>query len=198
MENRYKAAHSFLLKQSKANQHIALNKLLKSIDITSLNRKDNKQAFYLFLIKTIVSQQVSTSAAKTIWNKLENILETKEDNVSIKDLRSAGVSKTKAGYILGIIRNKSLRKETPQSLQKYSPSDLSDLLIQIKGIGPWTIGIVRMFYINDEDVWLEGDLGINKSINIFLPKISHKEIEMIYTPYRTFLSLCLWRGLDSN
>ena len=73
MENRSKAAHSFLLKQSKANQHIALNKLLKSIDTTSLNRKDNKQAFYLFLIKTIVSQQVSTSAAKTIWNKLENI-----------------------------------------------------------------------------------------------------------------------------
>ena len=71
------------------------------------------------------------------------------------------------------------------------------MLLAIKGIGPWTLGITRMFYICDSDVWLEGDLGIKKASEIFLQELDNDDIRNIYSPYRTFLSLYLWRGLDS-
>jgi 3-methyladenine DNA glycosylase/8-oxoguanine DNA glycosylase len=54
-----------------------------------------------------------------------------------------------------------------------------------------------MFYICESDVWLEGDLGIKKASEIFLQELDNDDIRNIYSPYRTFLSLYLWRGLDS-
>ena len=42
-------------------------------------------------------------------------------------------------------------------------ADISDLFLKIKGIGPWTLGIIQMFYIGQEDIYLTGDLGIKKA-----------------------------------
>ena len=112
-------------------------------------------------------------------------------------MRTAGISKRKAAYILGILNNKLLKSHSKKTLRNYSIEELSKILIEIKGIGPWTIGITRMFYICDEDIWLDGDLGINKAIDTFFPNINSDDLKEIYSPYRTYLSLYLWKGLDS-
>ena len=46
-------------------------------------------------------------------------------------------------------------------------------------------------------IWLDGDLGINKAIDTFFPHINSDDLKEIYSPYRTYLSLYLWKGLDS-
>ena len=123
------------------------------------------------MIKTIVSQQVSTSAARTIWSRLRPIIELhKKEDITEDILRTAGISKRKAAYILGILNNKLLKSHSK---------------------------ITRMFYICDEDIWLDGDLGINKAIDTFFPHINSDDLKEIYSPYRTYLSLYLWKGLDS-
>ena len=197
MASKAENAHSFLLKQSNNNQHTKLYKLLNSIDIISINNQ-NKGKLYLFLIKTIVSQQLSTSAARTIWGRVKTVIDSNiEKDITIELLKSAGLSRTKSEYILGILDNQLIKSHSKKTLKDYSFNELSEMLLQIKGIGPWTLGITRMFYIYDEDVWLDGDLGINKAANIFIPDIDINNIKEIYSPYRTYLSLYLWKGLDS-
>ena len=197
MANKAENALSFLLKQSKNNQHTKLYKLLNSIDTIAINNQ-NEGKLYLFLIKTIVSQQLSTIAARTIWERVEKVIDLNDEkDITIDLLKSAGLSRTKSEYILGILNNQKVKSYSKKTLKGYSVNELSEMLLKIKGIGPWTIGITRMFYICDEDVWLDGDLGINKAVNIFIPDIDINNIKEIYSPYRTYLSLYLWKGLDS-
>ena len=197
MANKAENALSFLLKQSKNNQHTKLYKLLNSIDTIAINNQ-NEGKLYLFLIKTIVSQQLSTIAARTIWERVEKVIDLNDEkDITIELLKSAGLSRTKSEYILGILNNQKVKSYSKKTLKGYSVNELSEMLLKIKGIGPWTIGITRMFYICDEDVWLDGDLGINKAANIFIPDIDINNIKEIYSPYRTYLSLYLWKGLDS-
>ena len=197
MASKAENAHSFLLKQSNNNQHTKLYKLLNSIDIISINNQ-NEGKLYSFLIKTIVSQQLSTSAARTIWGRVKTVIDSNiEKDITIELLKSAGLSRTKSEYILGILNNQLIKSHSKKTLKDYSFNELSEMLLQIKGIGPWTLGITRMFYIYDEDVWLDGDLGINKAANIFIPDIDTNNIKEIYSPCRTYLSLYLWKGLDS-
>ena len=197
MANKAENALSFLLKQSKNNQHTKLYKLLNSIDTIAINNQ-NEGKLYLFLIKTIVSQQLSTIAARTIWERVEKVIDLNDEkDITIELLKSAGLSRTKSEYILGILNNQKVKSYSKKTLKGYSVNELSEMLLKIKGIGPWTIGITRMFYICDEDVWLDGDLGINKAVNIFIPDIDINNIKEIYSPYRTYLSLYLWKGLDS-
>ena len=197
MANKAENALSFLLKQSKNNQHTKLYKLLNSIDTIAINNQ-NEGKLYLFLIKTIVSQQLSTIAARTIWERVEKVIDLNDEkDITIELLKSAGLSRTKSEYILGILNNQKIKSHSKKTLKGYSVNELSEMLLKIKGIGPWTLGITRMFYICDEDVWLDGDLGINKAVNIFIPDIDINNIKEIYSPYRTYLNLYLWKGLDS-
>ena len=197
MDNKAEIAHSFITKQSKKYGHLKFYNFLSTAEKISINNnKENR--LYLFLIKTIVSQQVSTSAARTIWSRLRPIIKLhKKEDITEDILRTAGISKRKAAYILGILNNKLLKSHSKKTLKNYSIEELSKILIEIKGIGPWTIGITRMFYICDEDIWLDGDLGINKAIDAFFPHINSDDLKEIYSPYRTYLSLYLWKGLDS-
>jgi len=46
--------------------------------------------------------------------------------------------------------------------------EISKIFLDLKGVGPWTLGIIKMFYIGNNDVFLDGDLGIKKSkLNFF-------------------------------
>ena len=47
-------------------------------------------------------------------------------------------------------------------------NELSEVFLQIKGIGPWTLGIIKMFYLGHSDTFLNGDLAIKKRAFIFL------------------------------
>ena len=197
MDKRAEIAYRFIKKQSKKHGHSKFYNFLSKANKISLDNNKEDQLFF-FLIKTIVSQQVSTIAAKTIWGRLRPIIELyNKDDINEDVLRSAGISRQKAAYILGILNNKAIKSHSKITLKDYSQDELSKMLIEIKGVGPGTTGITRMFYICDEDVWLDGDLGINKALKTFLPNADCKNLREIYSPYRTYLSLYLWKGLDS-
>ncbi len=192
MASKAENAYSFLLKQSKKYGHLKFYNFLSTAEKISINNnKENR--LYLFLIKTIVSQQVSTSAARTIWGRVKMVINSNiEKDITIELLKSAGLSRTKSEYILGILDNQLIKSHSKKTLKDYSFNELSEMLLQIKGIGPWTLGITRMFYICDEDVWLDGDLGINKAANIFIPDIDKWET------WETSITEPTWTSLEES
>ena len=198
MEKSLKAikAHAFLLEISKKMQHDSFHKFMQTADIISIeSRVDKSLSLTFFLVKTIIGQQVSVKTAESIWLKVQNVLNNSLSNISLELLREQGLSKPKASYVHGIILDKKIQLLDKASLKKLSDEDLSNLFLSIKGVGPWTLGVIRMFYIQDSNVFLKGDLAINKALGNFFNSIKYDGED--YSPYKTYLCLYLWRSLKS-
>ncbi|MDC1424510.1 DNA-3-methyladenine glycosylase 2 family protein [Gammaproteobacteria bacterium] len=198
MEKSLKAikAHAFLLEISKKMQHDSFHKFMQTADIISIeSRIDKSLSLTFFLVKTIIGQQVSVKAAESIWLKVQNVLNNSLSNISLELLREQGLSKPKASYVHGIILDKKIQSLDRASLKRLSDEDLSNLFLSIKGVGPWTLGVIRMFYIQDSNVFLKGDLAINKALDNFFNSIKYDGED--YSPYKTYLCLYLWRSLKS-
>ena len=189
------AAYKFLLKTSKNKKHRRLNKFLKETEIISINSRQNKNlSLKFFIIKTIIGQQVSIAAAASIWKKTEILLNNKK-RISLGDLSDCGLSRPKASYVNEVLSNQYLDCFTKKDLKKMNQADISDLFLKIKGIGPWTLGIIQMFYLGQEDIYLTGDLGIKKAGLSFFKSDNYDAKD--YSPYRTYLCMYLWRSLNN-
>ena len=192
-----KKAYAHLLDISKRHKHRNLHKFLQNSEIISIDaRVDTSLSLKYFLIKTVIGQQVSVKAAQSIWLNVKNVLDKAQQPITIELLKKQGLSKPKAAYIFGIINNKFIEEATIAKLKKLSLEDLSHFFLQLKGVGPWTLGVVRMFFIQDTDVFLEGDLGINKALENFFNSQDYSGKH--YSPYRTYLCLYLWKSLNNN
>ena len=146
------------------------------------------------LIRSIISQQISTKAASSVHAKFKAIFPKKnfiaQDILQTKDskMKLAGLSHQKIKYI------KATAEMSNQQIQKE--------LIQIKGIGPWTIDMILIFTLGRPDIFPIGDLGVRNGFKILF-KTNTTEKQMIrkstqWKPYRTIMSWYLWRVVDGS
>ena len=77
-------------------------------------------------------------------------------------------------------------------------------LVQIKGIGKWTIEMFAIFYLLEPDIFPVKDLGLIRAINNLYSKdkpLSAEEIIALaekWRPYRTAATFFLWRSIDAD
>ena len=143
-----------------------------------------------------IRDRVSVGAARSIWKKVEIFLKEKNSIISPEELAKCGLSKPKAKYIHGVINNKDLQSVSKKTLQAMQDNELSEFFLKIKGIGPWTLGIIKMFYLGDSDTYLNGDLAIKKRASYFFNDSEYMGED--YSPYKTYLCLYLWQSLSSK
>ena len=189
---------SFLLKTAASSNHRKLHEVIKTIgpiDIPISNLK-----FQQYLIKAIVGQQISTKAAASIWKKvqegLKQIKNFKDKNLH-QVLRSCGLSERKALYAQGVLENSQVARANRRQLKSLDSKTYASMLLDLKGVGPWTVEMSRIFYLGDEDVLSEGDYGIQVAHKkMFKNEKLSQDFYNSYAPYRTYVSLYLWRSLD--
>jgi DNA-3-methyladenine glycosylase II len=189
---------SFLLKTAASSNHHKLHEVIKTIgpiDIPISNLK-----FQQYLIKAIVGQQISTKAAASIWKKVqEGLKQIKnfEDKNLHQVLRSCGLSERKALYAQGVLENSQVARASRRQLKSLDSKTYASMLLDLKGVGPWTVEMSRIFYLGDEDVLSEGDYGIQVAHKkMFKNEKLSQDFYNSYAPYRTYVSLYLWRSLD--
>ena len=189
-------AYRSLLKVSKEKKFNKLEKYLQQSKLIEI--KLSSLPLVEYLASVVVSQQLSTKAAKTIWSRVHPIVKNYSDyeNPEIK-LREAGLSKSKANYVIGLIGNSYLSSLQRADLLQKSNIEIEKMLIENKGIGPWSVNIARMFYLGDADVMPINDLGIKYAHKKFFPEheLDEKFYEL-FKPYRTYLSLFMWKSLS--
>ena len=189
-------AYRSILKVSKEKKFNKLEKYLQQSNLIEI--KLSSLSLVEYLASVVVSQQLSTKAAKTIWSRVHPIVKNHTDyeNLEIK-LREVGLSKSKANYVIGLISNSYLSSLQRADLLEKSNIEIEKMLIENKGIGPWSVNIARMFYLGDADVMPINDLGIKYAHKKFFPE--HELDEKFYEPfkpYRTYLSLFMWKSLS--
>ena len=194
-------AFEALQKKSKKLGFQVLAEHIKNVG--PLKIKTSRMDFVAHLVKIIVGQQLSVQSAAAIWKRTELILkENKYKNANKnldKKFKGAGLSRQKIEYINGIIFNKNLLELSKKSLKKLSPEEYYELLISIKGIGPWSIEMSRIFYIGDPDIFSILDLGLkNAHLRLFDLKTYNESFYENFSPFRSYMCLFLWRVLEDE
>ena len=183
------------------------DKVLKKI-ITNYNKEYLELSNNLFhsLINSIIGQQISVSAADSIKNKFfsikKNITPLTVSRFKTNDLRKCGLSRQKILYIRNISKYFLENKNFIKNIEKYSEEEIFNSLIQIKGVGEWTIHMFLMFSYGSSNIFPIGDLGFLKAIsklyNLKLP-ISERKLKYLnkkWSPYSSQATWYLWRSLD--
>ena len=194
-------AFEALQKKSKKLGFQVLAEHIKNVG--PLKIKTSKMDFVAHLVKIIVGQQLSVQSAAAIWKRTELILKEntyKNANKNLdKKFKGAGLSRQKIEYINGIIFNKNLLELSKKSLKKLSSEEYYELLISIKGIGPWSIEMSRIFYIGDPDIFSILDLGLkNAHLRLFDLKTYNQSFYENFSPFRSYMCLFLWRVLEDE
>ena len=183
--------------------------LIPLLDAFKIQDLQPETDYFKSLPRSIVYQQLSGKAAKTILDRFILLYKDKSYptpvdviNIDHEKLRSVGLSNSKAQYIKNIAHEFLDNPDTYDSLEKMDDQDIIDTLITIKGVGPWTAQMFLMFTLNRPDVFPVTDLGVQKGFKHYY-KLSEMPIpgQMLkkseqWAPYRTVVSLYFWRLLE--
>jgi DNA-3-methyladenine glycosylase II len=165
------------------------------------------------MMASIISQQLSTKVAKVIFQRFLDLYKGKEPkpqqvlDTPAATLRSIGLSNAKVSYVHNVARFCIEHKITDKKLLAMTNGDILDLLVQIKGIGKWSVEMLLMFTLGREDVFAVDDLGIQQAMSKLYKldpadKKSMKEkmlkLSAKWSPYRTYACLHLWKWKDNT
>ena len=186
-----------------SNKDKVLKKLIQTYRNEYLNLNSN---YFHSLINSIIGQQISVSAADSIKTKFfklkRNITPQTVSKLRTTDLRKCGLSRQKILYIRNISKFFLQNKKFIKNINKTSEEEIFNNLIEIKGVGNWTIHMFLMFSYGSSNIFPTGDLGFLKAISklykIQLP-ISERKLKLLYkkwSPYSSQATWYLWRSLD--
>ena len=159
------------------------------------------------LMRTIVGQQVSVAAARSMWVKLEAAYGSPPNldallAASDEELRATGQSRQKAGYLrslAGLIQSGELDLAN-------LPADDEEaiaLLTRIKGIGRWSAEIYLLFAEGRGDVWPAGDLAVQVEVGRLLglpERPSEKQLRELaeaWRPHRGAAAVLAWHSYNN-
>ena len=160
------------------------------------------------LLRTIVGQQVSVAAARSMWAKLEAAFGTPPDLAKLlaasdEEMRAAGMSRQKAGYIRSLA-DLVLSGELDLSALPADDEEAIALLTKIKGIGRWSAEIYLLFAEGRSDVFPAGDLAVVNELGRLMGrkrKLTEKRLRELaekWRPYRGAAAVLAWHSYNST
>ena len=191
----------FLLKKDST-----LQDLFYDPSIENLQPESN---YFQSIVRSIVYQQLSGKAAKKIHERFINIFKLGKYpdpkdvlNISREKLRSVGLSYMKAGYIKNVAIYFIDNPKVISTLDQKSDQEIINLISSIKGVGLWTVQMFLMFTLNRPDIFPVTDLALQKGYSAYYKKKNLVDPKKMlnhskeWIPYRTTMSLYLWRYLE--
>jgi AraC family transcriptional regulator of adaptative response / DNA-3-methyladenine glycosylase II len=143
-------------------------------------------------VRAILGQQVSVQAAR---NLVTQVVMNLGEKINV-DQYVFPTPKAVAQSDLAFLKMPGARKNSLRALAQHfldsNDANNPDTWIAIKGIGPWTINYAKMRGLNDPDIFLAGDLGIDKAL-----KLNKKQSidTNSCAPWRSYLTFQLWQQL---
>jgi DNA-3-methyladenine glycosylase II len=170
-------------------------------------RKDHLTA----LIGAIVSQQLSTRAAATIFGRFAALFPGGEipnaaaiDAISNEQLRAVGLSGQKCAYLRDLCARIADARLRLDELEALPDDQVIERLTEVKGFGRWTAEMFLMFRLHRPDVLPVDDLGIVKAVQKTYGLRKRPDAKRImkigeaWRPYRSVASWYLWQTLGEK
>lgn len=184
-----------------------LGKLIRKHGPCKIRRRSSPY-YFEDMVSSIVGQQLSGKAAKTIFTRVKTLLTkgkiiTPESVIRAKDdkLRERGMSWSKVSYVKDLAKKVKMGGVDIGKLNKLTDDQIIDELTKVKGIGRWTAEMFLMFTLARPDVFPLDDLGIQKGMNkLFKKKLDKKNMNKLaknWKPHRTTASWYIWKVTDN-
>lgn len=176
-------------------------KLGAAIDQIGLIRREVIPDPFTAIISSVVSQQISSKAADTVWSRLINVLgEITPERIvqaELLEIKQCGMSVRKAEYILGIAEAAVTGVVDFKTLSTLSDEEIIKKLSSMRGVGVWTAEMLLIFSLQRPDVVSYRDLAICRGMmNLYglkeLPREKFERYRKRYSPYGSIASLYLW------
>lgn len=201
------------MNHKKAIQHFskvdpAIHQFLIQVSLEKWFDELDQKNHFQSLTSTIIGQQLSLKAARTIRGRVvdlmpgktltpENILAVSQD-----DLRSAGMSWAKIRSIRDLSERVLDGKLDLTALDSMDDEKVTDSLVTVKGIGVWTAEMFLIFNLGRQDIYSFGDGGLRQAIVklYHLKEYTPKSIEKIiapWSPFKSYACIALWHSLDN-
>lgn len=180
----------------------------RAVATNSAHRRGYRRGdLFAALAGSIVSQQLSTKAADTIWGRLKgacggSVTPETIAKMRVPSMRKAGLSAAKVKTLKELAKAIRAAELDLLALRRMPEEEAIEKLSEVWGIGRWTAEMFLMFALKREDVFSAGDLGLVRAMESLygIPKGSKREvyeaIAIRWTPHRTFACRVLWRTRD--
>jgi DNA-3-methyladenine glycosylase II len=164
---------------------------------------------YGALLRTIVGQQLSVAAARTIYGRVLDIYDGEVPTpkqvlaTEVADLRGAGLSGRKAEYIRDLAAHVESGELEIDRLREMPDEEVIAEIVAVRGLGRWSADMFLMFTLGRPDVLPVDDLGIRRAIKLAygldeLPAAAEMErIAEPWRPHRTLACMYLWESLSA-
>jgi DNA-3-methyladenine glycosylase II len=192
----------------RADRHLA--KVIRKVGSFPTKRQ-KPQHPYESLMQAIVYQQLAGKAAATIFGRVKalgaNGFPTPQEILLLDEtkLRGAGLSRQKIAAVKDLAA-KTLDGTVPPlaKLRRMSEAEIHERLVQVRGIGEWSVQMFLMFRLGRPDVLPTRDLGIQQGFqHVYRLKAMPKPEAILehgerWRPYRSIASWYLWRAVEQK
>jgi DNA-3-methyladenine glycosylase II len=180
------------------------------IDVEERLRRRNEERpedAYGALLRAIVGQQLSTKAARSIYNRILALFGGKTPSprrllkASEEDLRAAGLSGRKVEYVRDLAKHLLDGELELDRLDQLDDEQVIEEIVAVRGLGRWTAEMFLLFHLERPDVLSGGDLGIRKAIQVEygMEKMPTPQETVAFgerwSPHRSLASIYLWESL---
>lgn len=161
--------------------------------------------------RAIVYQQLSGKAAGTIYSRFLALFPggrfptaARLMAMSVDELRAVGLSRGKASFLLDLAAKFADGTVNPRRFARSSETEIAATLLQVKGIGQWSVDMFLIFGLNRPDVLPVGDLGVRRGMMRYFGRRELPEAPQMlrlaapWQPYRSIASYYLWRVADNG
>lgn len=182
-----------------------LNKLIEKYPAPKFT--DRSEFLLEDLVESIISQQLSTKAADTIFKRFKGLFQkkfpTSEQILATEDdkIRACGLSFAKISYVKSVANAFVSDLIDTEKIKKQPDEEVIQELTQIKGVGRWTAEMILIFTLNRPDVFSIGDLGLRNAIIKLYGITDQKEMVTLserWKPHRSTACWYLWRSLENK
>jgi DNA-3-methyladenine glycosylase II len=188
--------------------------LLDEVGEPSLERDPSRPAagdHYGALVRAIVGQQLSVTAARAIYGRLIERFDGRPPtpqellDEDPEQLRAAvGLSRAKVTFLRSLAEHVLGGDLELERLHELGDDEVVAELTAVKGLGEWTSHMFLMFQLDRPDVLAVGDLGIRRAVEraYELPDLPSAaeltELAEPWRPYRSAACRLLWRSLSNS
>ena len=158
------------------------------------------------LARSIVGQQISVKAAQSIWARFAacagKMTPAGVRALTPDSLRACGFSGQKVAYVQDLAMRFDEGLVKPRRWARMEDEAIIEELVQVKGIGRWTVEMFLLFHMKRPDVVPVGDLGLRRAMERLYndgEELTREEMRAIgepWAPYRSTATWYLWRSLD--
>lgn len=154
------------------------------------------------LIQIILEQQISLAAARSIYKRLATHLGAISPAAvyaaQASGLRAVGLTRQKAAYCHGLAERILHGKLDLTAVTRASDEIGRQMLLQVPGLGPWSVDIYYLMALRRPDVWPQGDLALAsairevKALNALPTREEQQSLAAAWAPWRSIAARLLW------